>query len=145
MICTWPRSGACHRPERSLLCLSKSCWSRRRDRSLDEGPEGKVELMDPVDLASRLIAIRSLSCEEGKVADLVAAAMLEAGFREVKRTPLGSVVGIAGPPGNVTALFDAHMDVVPPTGRWTEDPFTPTIRNGRLYGRGATDMKGGLA
>lgn len=101
--------------------------------------------MDPVDLASRLIAIPSLSGEEGKVADLVAAAMLEAGFRDVKRTPLGSVVGIAGPPGDVAALFDAHMDVVPPTGSWTEDPFTPTIRDDRLYGRGATDTKGGLA
>jgi acetylornithine deacetylase/succinyl-diaminopimelate desuccinylase family protein len=44
-------------------------------------------------------------------------------------------------------LFNGHLDVVP-TGdlsQWESDPFKPEIRNGRLYGRGSTDMKGGVA
>ena len=44
-------------------------------------------------------------------------------------------------------VFAGHTDVVPPGPRdaWDSDPFVPTEREGRLYGRGATDMKSGLA
>jgi len=44
-------------------------------------------------------------------------------------------------------LFNGHIDVVSaePRERWTSDPFAPEIRDGRLYGRGACDMKGGVA
>jgi succinyl-diaminopimelate desuccinylase len=41
--------------------------------------------------------------------------------------------------------FAGHLDVVPPGEGWTGDPFTPEIRGGLLYGRGAVDMKGGVA
>ena len=43
--------------------------------------------------------------------------------------------------------FAGHTDVVPtgPVDKWHSDPFTPTIRDGMLYGRGAADMKGSLA
>jgi len=45
------------------------------------------------------------------------------------------------------AVFAGHTDVVPtgPLAQWSSDPFTPTHRNGRLYGRGASDMKTSLA
>ncbi len=53
---------------------------------------------------------------------------------------------MAGPDTGAPALlFDGHMDVVPAVGAWTVDPFRPVVRDGRLYGRGATDMKAGLA
>jgi acetylornithine deacetylase len=44
-------------------------------------------------------------------------------------------------------LFNGHIDVVSgePKAEWTTDPFTPQVRDGRLYGRGACDMKGGVA
>ncbi|BBY64920.1 M20 family metallopeptidase [Mycolicibacterium helvum] len=44
-----------------------------------------------------------------------------------------------------TLAVNGHIDVVPVAGqRWTRDPFTPEVRGGKLYGRGACDMKGGI-
>ncbi len=51
-------------------------------------------------------------------------------------------VGGTDEPG---VLFLGHSDVVPAGGGWSRDPFAATVRDGRLYGRGACDMKGGLA
>ena len=55
---------------------------------------------------------------------------------------------IAGPEGSPTVMFYAHYDVqpAPPEQGWTTDPWTPTRKDdGRIYGRGAADDKGGLA
>ena len=41
--------------------------------------------------------------------------------------------------------FNGHYDVVPPGQGWSLDPFNPVVRGGRVYGRGASDMKGGIA
>src|SRR5687768_10313535 len=41
--------------------------------------------------------------------------------------------------------LNGHYDVVPPGDGWTVDPFGGTVRDGRIYGRGACDMKAGLA
>ena len=102
--------------------------------------------LDAVEFASRLISIPGLSGAEADVADEVERAMTSAGYRDVFRDQLGSVIGIAGPEGETPALlFDGHMDVVPVAGAWTTDPFRPVVRDGRLYGRGSTDMKAGLA
>ncbi|MBW3543426.1 MAG: M20/M25/M40 family metallo-hydrolase, partial [Planctomycetes bacterium] len=51
---------------------------------------------------------------------------------------------VDGPRASTTVLLDAHQDTVPVEGM-TIDPFRPVIENGRLYGRGACDVKGGLA
>ena len=47
--------------------------------------------------------------------------------------------------GKPVLHFNGHYDVVPPGTGWSRDPFKPVEENGRLYGRGATDMKGGIA
>ncbi len=52
----------------------------------------------------------------------------------------------AGGPGARTLAFNGHLDVVPRgEAAWTSPPYAPEIRGGRLYGRGAADMKGGIA
>jgi putative selenium metabolism hydrolase len=108
-----------------------------------------VDVTGPInvfELTRSLVRIPGLSGEETAVGDAVGSAMEELGFRSVTRDPLGSVVGLVGPHTAAPALlFDGHMDVVPAIGDWTTDPFDPTERGGRLYGRGTTDMKGGLA
>ena len=57
------------------------------------------------------------------------------------------VARLPGTGGGRSLAFNAHVDVVPvgDRGAWTQDPFGGAIVDGRLYGRGATDMKGGLA
>jgi len=47
--------------------------------------------------------------------------------------------------GTPTLQFNGHYDVVPPGSGWSKKPFEPVIEGGRLYGRGSSDMKGGIA
>ena len=66
---------------------------------------------------------------------------------EMPRTTLPVVLGRAGRPGGRRVILSGHLDVVPPgdPATWTVDPWGAEIRDGRLYGRGACDMKGGVA
>jgi succinyl-diaminopimelate desuccinylase len=107
--------------------------------------------IDPVDLAARLIACPSVTPARGKVFDVMEAALLPLGF-EVHRFTCGEAPD--GPVENMFATrgsgaphfaFAGHLDVVPPGPGWQGDPFEPEIRGGLLYGRGAVDMKGGIA
>ena len=105
-----------------------------------------VMSFDEIELTQRLVQTPGLSGAEGEVADRVEDAMNTLGFRSVFRDELGDVVGFVGPQSEKTALLlDAHMDVVPVAGKWHMDPFGGEIVDGRLYGRGSTDMKGALA
>jgi len=105
-------------------------------------------------LLSDLVAIDSINPDlvpgaagEGPVAAFIAewlaAAGLEVHMQEV-RPGRPNVIGIArGTGGGRTLLLDGHIDTVGVAGMAA--PFEPQIREGRLYGRGAYDMKGGLA
>jgi acetylornithine deacetylase len=66
---------------------------------------------------------------------------------EVPRATLPVVIGRAGVPGGRRLVLSGHMDVVPPgdPASWTVAPWAAEVRAGRLFGRGACDMKGGLA
>ena len=60
--------------------------------------------------------------------------------------PKTSLLATIGPADRPGIMLSAHMDVVPSDGQdWTSDPFTATLRDGRVYGRGSSDMKGFLA
>jgi len=66
---------------------------------------------------------------------------------EMDRTSLPVVIGRAGRAGGRRVILSGHIDVVPPgdPATWTVDPWGGEVRDGRLYGRGACDMKGGVA
>ena len=66
---------------------------------------------------------------------------------EMPRTSLPVVLGRAGVPGGRRLILSGHLDVVPAgePSTWTTDPWGGEIRDGALYGRGACDMKGGVA
>ncbi len=107
--------------------------------------------IDPVELASRLIACPSITPASGEVFDLLDAALRDIGF-EVHRWVMGEAPD--GPTENMVALrgsggphfgFAGHLDVVPPGDGWASDPFEPVIEDGVLTGRGANDMKSAIA
>jgi acetylornithine deacetylase len=66
---------------------------------------------------------------------------------ETTRTSLPIVLGRIGRAGGRRIVLSGHLDVVPPgdLSTWTTDPWAADIRDGALYGRGACDMKGGVA
>ncbi|MEA3040854.1 MAG: succinyl-diaminopimelate desuccinylase [Sphingomonadales bacterium] len=107
--------------------------------------------IDPVELARRLIACPSVTPARGEVFDVLEAALRPIGFK-VHRFVTGKSPD--GPVENLFALrgsgaphfaFAGHLDVVPPGEGWTGAPFEPEIKGGLLTGRGAVDMKGGIA
>jgi succinyl-diaminopimelate desuccinylase len=105
------------------------------------------ELTDPVPLAQALIRCRSVTPDDAGAQDVLAAALEALGFR-VTRLRYGEIenlfarIGDAGP----HFCFAGHTDVVPAGAEdWRHDPFGGEIAEGVLYGRGACDMKGGVA
>ncbi len=104
---------------------------------------------DPtLDLASQLISRRSVTPEDGGCMDLISARLKPLGFT-LEAINRGNTVNLWARRGSAAPLvcLAGHTDVVPtgPVEQWTSDPFTPTLRDGMLYGRGAADMKGSLA
>jgi acetylornithine deacetylase len=126
--------------------------------------------VDPATLQAALldlIAIPSITGDEGAARDAVARLMAGAGLEvrswdadpvaltddpdhpgaEVPRSSLPLAAGtLRGARPGPRVLLAGHTDVVPPgsPGAWSLDPFRPEVRNGHVYGRGACDMKGGL-
>ena len=101
-----------------------------------------------LDLAKELIACRSLTPEDDGALDLIAARLTDAGFA-CERFDHGAVDNLWARHGSDAPVvcLAGHVDVVPPgpVERWTSDPFTPTERDGLLFGRGAADMKTSVA
>lgn len=105
--------------------------------------------LDPVDLSARLIRCPSVTPEEGGALTLLAAELSAAGFActRVDRNGVPNLFARWGAKGARTFGFNGHTDVVPVGDRaaWTHDPFGGEVAGGVLWGRGATDMKTGVA
>ncbi len=101
-----------------------------------------------VELTKSLIACRSLTPLDAGCQELMSERLRAAGFG-VESLPFGEVRNLWARRGRGGPVFcfAGHTDVVPsgPPGEWASDPFTPEVRDGVLYGRGAADMKSGLA
>lgn len=105
---------------------------------------------DPVALSAALIRCPSVTPEEGGALVLLAQALTAAGFActRVDRGGIANLYARWGAKGaNRSFGFNGHTDVVPvgDAAAWTRDPFGGEIVDGVLWGRGATDMKTGVA
>jgi len=108
-----------------------------------------------LDLAEQLIAQPSVTPEDAQCLTLIASRLNALGFvcermdhgPENARVSNLWAIKRSNQPDAKTLVFAGHTDVVPtgPLNQWLSDPFTPTHRDGKLFGRGASDMKISLA
>ncbi len=107
-----------------------------------------IVTINTLDLAQQLISRRSVTPDDAGCLDLLTALLEPLGFR-CDKISMGGVDNLWARRGSESPLvcFAGHTDVVPtgPVTEWSSDPFMPTIRDGVLYGRGASDMKSSLA
>ncbi len=101
-----------------------------------------------LDFAQELIARASVTPEDNGCQQLMGEKLAAAGFN-VEHMRFGDVDNFWARRGDngPVLCFAGHTDVVPPGSEdgWHSDPFVPEIRDGKLYGRGAADMKAALA
>src|SRR3990172_1280628 len=101
-----------------------------------------------IDLTQKLVRLPSEPGQERQVSELLLQEMSSLGFDQVWMDEYGSVVGVVhGNHPGPTLLLDGHIDTVgvAPGLPWEHPPFAAEIEADKLYGRGATDMKGPLA
>ncbi|WP_320122982.1 YgeY family selenium metabolism-linked hydrolase [uncultured Sphaerochaeta sp.] len=99
-------------------------------------------------LCTDMVKESSISGTEKGVVEVVGRWMKQLGFDEVSTDKYGSVIGkIQGTGGGPTVVLDGHVDTVEvgDPSLWTHDPFGAEIVDGKMYGRGTSDMKGALS
>jgi len=138
--------------------------ARLRKRVLDRIDENREK---SIAFLQKMIAIPSVTGDEAKIqkflADHMAALglkidMWETNWHELKKHPAyrpvdrgyegrpNIVATLKGTGGGRSLLLNGHTDVIPVGGgRWSDDPWSAKIKNGRIYGRGSADMKSGVA
>ncbi|QHQ36074.1 succinyl-diaminopimelate desuccinylase [Algicella marina] len=107
-------------------------------------------MTDPVDLTARLVRCPSVTPAEGGAITLLEDLLTANGFvcNRVERGGISNLYARWGEAGNGRIFgFNGHTDVVPVGNEadWNDPPFSATQRDGRMYGRGTTDMKSGVA
>ncbi|MDM8566715.1 succinyl-diaminopimelate desuccinylase [Candidatus Halobeggiatoa sp. HSG11] len=107
-----------------------------------------MEKSTTIDLAIDLISRPSITPKDYGCQTLIAERLQNIGFK-IESLRFGEVDNLWATHGETAPLFvfAGHTDVVPtgPENKWQFPPFTPTINDGFLYGRGAADMKGSVA
>ncbi|MEM6731812.1 MAG: succinyl-diaminopimelate desuccinylase [Myxococcota bacterium] len=110
-----------------------------------------MELGDPTELAAALIRRPSVTPRDEGALDVLIHALRSLGFechdltfQSEGEPPIRNLYARRGAEGP-NLCFAGHTDVVPAGNGWTEEPFAASIRDGRLFGRGAVDMKGAIA
>lgn len=101
-----------------------------------------------IELCQKLVSIRSYSGEEEQVGKALKEFFENNNYDEVKIDSYGNVIGIIkGKHPGKKILFDGHIDTVPVVNeeKWTHSPFGAEIVDGKIYGRGTSDMKGAVA
>ena len=136
-------------------------------REVEQRAVDAVEAGWAIDSLARLVRTPSVTGNEGAVQDVLAGLLAETGCEverlepdpamvrddpdwpgeEMPRDRLPIVLGRLGRPGGRRIVLVGHVDVVPEgdAASWTHDPWSAAIEGDRLYGRGACDMKGGVA
>jgi succinyl-diaminopimelate desuccinylase len=111
-------------------------------------PRSSAALSPTIELTQELIRRPSVSPEDQGCLQIISSRLEALGFK-VERLTYGPVENIWARHGSEGPVlcFAGHTDVVPtgPREEWHSDPFEPVIRDGALFGRGAADMKSGLA
>lgn len=107
-----------------------------------------LELTTTLELTKSLIRCASITPNDAGCQEIIIKKLIPLGFH-IEKMLFGDVDNLWARKGNTAPLivFAGHTDVVPtgPQNMWTTPPFEPDERNGLLYGRGAADMKSGLA
>ncbi|MFA6849799.1 MAG: YgeY family selenium metabolism-linked hydrolase [Selenomonadaceae bacterium] len=101
-----------------------------------------------IELCQRMVRVKSYSGEEKELAEVMRDFFQKHGLTDIRADRYGNlIVSIQGKRPGRTILFDGHMDTVPVTNAsaWEHDPFAAEIADGKIYGRGTSDMKGALA
>jgi len=101
-----------------------------------------------IELLSDLVRRASITPDDAGCQQILIGRLKAMGF-ECETMVFGDTTNLWARRGSDSPVlcFAGHTDVVPPgdTATWSTDPFEPTIRDGQMYGRGAADMKSGLA
>jgi putative selenium metabolism hydrolase len=114
----------------------------------EQGILKEEKVQELIKVCQKLIQTPSYSGEEGTVVKEISVFFQHYGYDEVIIDEYGSIIGkIKGTRPGPKVLLDAHIDtvVVPDPNKWTYDPFGGEIVEGKIYGRGTSDMKGALS
>lgn len=99
---------------------------------------------DAIELLKQMISIPSFSREEEGVADLMVETLQRYGYTACRKGNNVWAKSKDWDDSKPIILLDAHIDTVKPNGNWETDPFTPVVKDGKLYGLGSNDTGGSV-